>query len=75
MNQLFVSNTCSKIEVLLCHINSKSNLGQIIQRNINWLQLISGLQDSILETKININYTTQTWFHPIKEYLNTINAT
>jgi hypothetical protein len=33
-----------------------------------------GLGTSILNTKTNTNYMTQTWFHPIKQFLTGINA-
>jgi hypothetical protein len=75
MSQLYVTSMCSKIEVLICHINSGSTLGKIVTRNLNWIQLHSGLSSNILATETNINCINRTWFHPIKEFLNTINVT
>jgi hypothetical protein len=74
MAQLYVKSICTKIEILLCHINSDSTLGKLLCMNLNWTQLHSGLGTCILNTKTNTNYMTQTWFHPIKQFLNGINA-
>jgi hypothetical protein len=72
MCQLFVSNICFKIESLICHINSNTTLGKIMVTNLNWLQLISGQQESVLNTRNTLAYISKTWFHPINEYLNII---
>jgi hypothetical protein len=74
ISQLYVESTCAKIELLICHINAQSTLGKIIQQNINWTQLHAGLSNNILSSTNSLHYITSTWFHPIKEFLNNINA-
>jgi hypothetical protein len=59
----------------MCHINSHTILGKIMLRNINWLQLQTGISTSIFNTDEDISYIDRTWFHSIKEFLNDINAT
>jgi hypothetical protein len=74
MAQLYVESCCAKIELLICHINSQTTLGKIIQINLNWTQLLSGLSTNFLNTQDTIDYITPTWFHPIKYFLNNIGA-
>jgi hypothetical protein len=54
----------------MSNINANTTLGQIIIRNINWLQLNSGIGEHIFNTHLSIDHVSRTWFHPIKAFLN-----
>jgi hypothetical protein len=62
------------IILMMIHINANTTLGQIILRNINWLQLSTGIRERIFSTKLRIDHVGTTWFHPIKAFLNKIDG-
>jgi hypothetical protein len=72
MCQLYISQICLKIELILCHINANITLGQMIVRNLNWLQMNAGISENVLNARLNINYIKPTWFHSLQEFLITI---
>jgi hypothetical protein len=75
MRQLFVEGKCNKIESILCQINENTKLGKLTKCNLNWLQLNTGLSTNFLNLQSTIDYIFRTWFHPVKEFSNAINAT
>jgi hypothetical protein len=60
--QLSVESISKKIESLICHINDKSLLGKSMEIILNWTQLHTGLESSILTNDNDINYIQKNWF-------------
>jgi hypothetical protein len=73
-NNLYVESNSSKIESLICHLNKKSTLGEIMQINLNWVQLHTGINTSFLMDTSHIDYIQDNWFIEIREFLLKCNA-
>jgi hypothetical protein len=63
-----------KLDTIISHIRSDSSLGKIIMININYIQLISGLETPILASLQNIPYMEINWILHSREFLRSINA-
>ena len=46
----------------------------MIKININYLQLLSGIQEPILESNKSLSYIGKNWITHLRDYLITINA-
>jgi ribonuclease HI len=66
--QLFVESGCNKIQSMVCHINNNTMLGKMVQINLNWVQLTSGLSKPIMESKEDILYINNNWFTQLREF-------
>jgi hypothetical protein len=75
MPQLYADSSCCKIQTIITHVNSDTHLGKLTIVDIEWLQLTSGISESIINTRQKINYIDNNWLLSVKEFLNTTNAT
>jgi hypothetical protein len=75
LKQLYTESICSKVECLLCSINDSNKLGKIMQRVINWTQMLCGTEQPILESTIPISWVTNNWFMTIRDFLTKCEAT
>jgi hypothetical protein len=50
-----------KIEAVISHLHLSSVLGYSMVMNINYLQLLSGLEIPVLFSSICISYITENW--------------
>jgi ribonuclease HI len=64
-----------KIESIIAHIRADTILGKSFRININYLQLICGLEQPIFSSRDNIGYITGNWLSHLREYLLEINGT
>jgi hypothetical protein len=60
----FVKSICSKIELLLWHINSDTTLGKLFRTNLNWRQLHLGLSTKYMKANNIARYIFPSWFQP-----------
>jgi Reverse transcriptase (RNA-dependent DNA polymerase) len=74
MPQLYVESSCCKVQSIITHINSKTDLGTLIIIVLNWMLLCCGITENILNTRKQIHYIEQNWIFSVKEFLNTVNA-
>jgi hypothetical protein len=72
--QHYVESSCSKIESIMCQINSKTTLGRCMETILNWTQLHSGISLPILTSDCNLDYITNNWFMQVREFLLTTNS-
>jgi ribonuclease HI len=63
-----------KIESIISHIRADSILGKSFRININYLQLLSGLEQPIFSTRDNIGYITNNWLIHLRNFLLEING-
>jgi hypothetical protein len=75
LNHLYTEQCMLKIESLICHIRAQSQLGKIMQINLNWLQLHSGNKTSILEHWDTLSYLPTNWFLHLRDFLIKIKGT
>lgn len=71
---LYPEMNLMKIEYLLMHLRSNSDLGKLFQINLNWIQLHLGLSTPLFECKHPIKHMCNCWFTHIHEFLLKINA-
>jgi hypothetical protein len=64
-----------KIESIIAHIRADSILGKSFRININYLQLLSGLESPIFSSRDNIGYITANWLTRLRHYILEINGT
>jgi hypothetical protein len=74
MPQLYVESSCCKVQSIITHINSKTDLGTLVIIVLNWMQLCCGITENILNTRKQIYYIEKNWIFSVKEFLNTVNA-
>jgi hypothetical protein len=75
MPQLYVESSICKIQTLLTHVNTNTELGELIRVDLNWLQMCCGISENILNTNKLLPYIDANWFISIKDFLNITNAT
>jgi ribonuclease HI len=63
-----------KIESVMAHIRADSLLGKSFRININYIQLLTGLEDPIFMSRDNIGYITDNWLLHLRNYLLEING-
>jgi hypothetical protein len=64
-----------KIESIIAHIRADTTLGKSFRININYLQVLSGLEQHIFSTRDNIGYITNNWLLHLRNYIIEINGT
>jgi hypothetical protein len=70
MKQLYSETCCQKIQTIITNINGETELGFVIWLVLNWLQIVSGIGEPILESSQILNYMDKTWFTAVKGYIN-----
>jgi hypothetical protein len=63
-----------KLDMVISNIRANSQLGQLMKMNINYLQLIVGLEEPVLTNHTEISYVEENWLLHLREYLSKINA-
>lgn len=75
IGHLYTEMQVAKVGALVAHIQAQSGLGDIMLKNINWLQLHSGLLHPVLQYPQPIQYIPFNWFLHLKEFLYSIRGT
>jgi hypothetical protein len=63
-----------KIEAIISHMRADSTLGKLFRININYLQLISGLDSPIFSSRDNIGYIQDNWLTHLRNFIIEING-
>jgi hypothetical protein len=74
IRHLFAEMMGMKLDSIISHIKSDLNLGKAMVINMNYIQLISGLETPILESLQNIPYMETNWIQHIWDFLRSRNA-
>jgi hypothetical protein len=61
IKHLFTEMMGMKLDTIIIHVRADSNLGKAIVININYTQMISGLETPILASSQNITYMDTNW--------------
>jgi hypothetical protein len=72
IRHLFTEMMGMKLDLIISHLRSDSNLGKALLININYIQLISGVEEPILSSKQNIPYIESNWVLHIREFVVSI---
>jgi hypothetical protein len=64
-----------KVESIIAHIRADSVLGESFCININYIQLLSGLEQPMFSSRDNIGYITNNWLIHLRNFLIDINGT
>jgi hypothetical protein len=72
---LYSESNIMKIEAIICHINKMTPLGETMKTILNWVQIHSGQEVPILESKRDVQYIQDNWYTEVKKFLNRCNAT
>ena len=71
---LFTQMMGMKLESLIAHIRSQTELGKSMMVNINYIQLISGRSEHFMESNDNIDYVDSNWILHLRKFMLEINA-
>jgi hypothetical protein len=63
-----------KLESIIAHIRADTTLGKSFRININYLQLLSGLEEPIFSTRANIGYIDDNWLLHLRNFIMEINT-
>lgn len=63
-----------KLECFIAHIHADTVLGKSFRINLNYIQLLSGIDTPIFESNADIRYIENNWILHLREYLNNING-
>lgn len=63
-----------KLEAFISHIRAKTVLGQSFTNNLNYIQLIAGIEEPIFESREDISYLEDNWILHLRDYLLEING-
>jgi hypothetical protein len=74
LQYLYTERSCIKIDGLINHFCTDTNLSREMRINLNWLQINTGTSIPILESTINTEYVEMNWFLSVQEFLVAINA-
>jgi hypothetical protein len=59
---LYTESCLQKLETLISHTWANTRLGRSMRINLNWTQLLTGLQSPIFESVHKIKYIPNNWF-------------
>jgi hypothetical protein len=74
VRHLFTEMMGMKLDSIISHVRADSSLGKAIVININYIQLILGLEKPILSSTQSIPYMDTKWILNIRDFLISINA-
>jgi hypothetical protein len=69
VKNLYVEQSVKQIKALIQHTRIKSPLGDIMSINLDWVQLIAGIQQPIFEDTKSLYHLEGEWFISIREFL------
>jgi hypothetical protein len=75
VRHLYTEMMGSKLETVISHIQSESELGISFIININYIQLLAGIGEPVFESKRDITYIPMNWILHLRAFLIKINAT
>jgi hypothetical protein len=64
----------AKLESLIGNIRANSLVGMTMKYNINYLQLLAGIEEPVMSLKIVLPYIKENWLTQLQNYLITIKA-
>ena len=74
IKNLYVEQSIEQIKAFTQHTRMESPLGKTIQINLDWVQLIAGIQKPVLEDTRTLHHIEGEWFTAIRDFLRSING-
>lgn len=74
LGHLYTEMCIAKIESVISHIQAGTGLGKIFLLNLNWLQLLSGQSQPLLQYCDPLPYLETNWFLHLRQFLYTISG-
>jgi hypothetical protein len=74
VRHLYTEMQGMKLETMISHLRAGTSLGTIIHTNINYLQMLTGIEEPILESTAPIEYIEDNWLTQFRTFLTTIKA-
>ena len=75
IKNLYAEQSIEQIKALIQHIRLDSPLGLIIMINLEWVQIIAGIQRPIFEDMKRLQHMEGNWFKSIQTFLHITNCT
>jgi hypothetical protein len=75
IKNLYAEQSLAQINAILQHQRMDSPLGKIITINLEWVQIIAGIQNQIFEDTEPLQHLKGHWFKSIRQFLHITNAT
>jgi hypothetical protein len=75
IKHLFTEMMSMKLNAIMSHIIANPTLGKAFRINIDYLQLVAGQTEPILQSRAPITYKDQNWLLHMRDYLVEIDAT
>ena len=75
IKSLYAEQSIAQITAMIQHTRLYSPLGQTIRINLDWVQIIAGIQRPVLEDTRPIQHMEGEWFKSIQEFLYKTNST
>jgi hypothetical protein len=70
---LYTESKIQLLEILLTNIRAQTDLGKLFMINLNWIQILAGIDEPYLNSTQEISYINN-WFTGIKLFLNQSNG-
>jgi hypothetical protein len=74
IRHLYTETQGRKIDSIISHLRANTQLGQAININVSYLQLLAGFEDPILTSRDPIPYIPHNWLLQLRDFLSEINA-
>jgi hypothetical protein len=74
ISDLYTDSSCIKIDCILNNFKTESEMSEVMEIVLNWLQINAGTSIPILESTCALEYLPMNWFLSVKEFLNKIDA-
>jgi hypothetical protein len=75
IHHLYTEMQGLKINSIISHLRAKTPLGLLIKVNLEYLQLIAGIESPILSSFEPLPYISHNWLMQLRDFLIEINAT
>ena len=72
IKNLYVEQSIEQIKALTQHTRLQSPLGKTMQINLDWVQLIAGIQSPVLEETKPLHHIEGEWFIAIRDFLRSV---
>lgn len=74
VRHLYTEMMGMKLETVISHIRSESQLGTLFEININYIQLLAGTGTPIFQSRDDLSYIPMNWILHLRQFLLEINA-
>ncbi len=74
IKNLYVEQSIDQIRAFTQHTRLESPLGKTIQINLDWVQLIAGIQQPVFANTRKLHHIEGEWFTSIRNFLQSING-